>query len=350
MSGRGAIDLDRALIVELLRAWTDHNARDFGGAMRAPVLDLHDAGPLGRWMPDRRWITLRRSLAYEAPWGQVIEVLRHEMAHQYVAEVLRIDEPPHGPAFQRLCAKAGIDARAAGMPAQGDASLDRLLRKVRGLLALAESPNPHEAQAAARTARRLLAEHDLSLTEAPGRYTFEQIGPTKQRFQLWEKLIATVLSRHFGVRAIYASAYLPRDRAWGRVLEIAGTPQHVAVASYVHDALRSNADASWRQHRKRRRLRSNANRMTFYAGLMDGFLGSLDREREESPGTALVPTGDPALDRWFSRRYPSTRKMSGGSIRDPDALEAGRAAGRELSIRPGVGASGEGPRLLTRRD
>jgi hypothetical protein len=70
---------------------------------------------LGQWSRARRTLELSRTLVLVRPWLEVLGVLEHEMAHQYVDEVLREHgEPPHGPTFQRVCADRAIDARAAG--------------------------------------------------------------------------------------------------------------------------------------------------------------------------------------------------------------------------------------------
>ena len=49
----------------------------------------------------------------EAPWPAVVEVLKHEMAHQYVHETLGLAHtPPHGEAFQSACRLLRCDDRA----------------------------------------------------------------------------------------------------------------------------------------------------------------------------------------------------------------------------------------------
>src|SRR4030095_14857783 len=89
-----------------------------------------------------------RRLATKEPWATLVEVLKHEMAHQYVLEVLRIeDESAHGPAFRDVCQRLGIDAKAAGLPTTSSARTDdedRVLSRIAKLLALAESSSVHE--------------------------------------------------------------------------------------------------------------------------------------------------------------------------------------------------------------
>lgn len=339
--------LHHALLEALRIEWIESNKRLFGDAMRVPVILLHDGANLGSFDPRTRHLSLQRELATRAPWGQVVEVLRHEMAHQFVHEVHRIhDEAPHGPAFRQVCAQRGIDARAAGLPETGDGELDRLLRRIRRLVALSESDNPHEAQAAARRARQLLAEHDLTLTPHDARYTFRQLGRAKQRFALWEKVILQILEDHFGVRALYNAAYLPDRGKWGWVLEVVGTVEHVEVACYVHDALLHHADHAWRAHRKTQGLQGNKHRRNFLYGLMRGFLDALDASSADDPGSALIHLSDPVLDAHFRRRHPKLVAGTSGTYRNDEALHAGMQAGANLTIRPGVqGGTGQ-PRLL----
>jgi hypothetical protein len=69
---------------------------------------------LGRWAGSTRRLELSRPLVLARPWPEVRSVLEHEMAHQFVDEVLGIhDETAHGQTFQQVCAERGID-RVAG--------------------------------------------------------------------------------------------------------------------------------------------------------------------------------------------------------------------------------------------
>ncbi len=136
-----------------------------GASSPGAAIELSDAASrLGRWVPDVRTIEIARRLVLEQPWGVVVEVLKHEMAHQYVHEVLgAVDESAHGPAFRDLCERLGIDASAAGMPAAAGTTDEdaRVLERIARLLALAESANVNEAQAAMNAAQRLMLKHNL---------------------------------------------------------------------------------------------------------------------------------------------------------------------------------------------
>lgn len=51
-----------------------------------------------------REISIARTVVFESRWSQVEEVLKHQMAHQFVDESLRAaDETAHGLAFRQTC-------------------------------------------------------------------------------------------------------------------------------------------------------------------------------------------------------------------------------------------------------
>ena len=51
--------------------------------MRKPVIAIVDYATFwGRWCPETRTIEISRDLIRSHPWPTVLDVLRHEMAHQ----------------------------------------------------------------------------------------------------------------------------------------------------------------------------------------------------------------------------------------------------------------------------
>src|SRR5437762_8516986 len=112
----------------------------FREKLRAPQFRLIDSQALlGRWCSDERCIELSRTLLFDHPWAALVEVLMHEMAHQYVDEVLAArDVQAHGLLFQQVCREFHVDARARGVPeTPANSSRDAILDKISKLLALA---------------------------------------------------------------------------------------------------------------------------------------------------------------------------------------------------------------------
>src|SRR5512140_1662768 len=111
--------LAAALLRELADTWREINANHFRGRMRPPAIALSEVGSrLGQWHSASRTLSIDRTLVFEKPWSVVREVLKHEIAHQFVDEVLHVhDQAAHGPAFVDVCRRFGIDPAATGMPA-----------------------------------------------------------------------------------------------------------------------------------------------------------------------------------------------------------------------------------------
>ncbi len=352
MADPSSDDLERLLLRALTEAWEWANDDDFGQRLRPPTLALHDGEALGWFRTESRTLSLQRTLCWEAPWVQVVEVLRHEMAHQYVHEVLGItDEAPHGPAFRKVCQARGIDAGAAGLPMGRSVVDDRIVSRIRGLFALSGSDNPHEASAAARAAARLLARHDLTRADLEGpAVTFRQLGAVKGRFDAWEKVLGGIVGAHFGVRTIWVTAYRPSDGVWGRALEAVGPAHHLEVAAYVHEVLAAEGERLWRAHKARRGLRGNRERRRFLLGVMIGVREALEEERVEARQAgrpeALVAAEHAPTVRLFQLRHPRIRSGAPSRARVSPTTAHGLAAGRQVRIRPGVGGRADAPRGL----
>lgn len=351
--------LRRALLAALTNAWRAFNDDLFGGLLRPPVLRLDSATQfLGRWMPPARALAISEPLVLERPWPEVLEVLRHEMAHQYVDEVLQVrGEPPHGPRFRAVCAARGIDPRAAGTPDVGpdDGAQDapggeqaRALRKVQRLLALAGSAEPHEAEAAMAAAQRLLLKHNIDLAaqqaEGPG-YVSRAVGTPALRLAAWERILAGIVTKHFFVFGLYVPAYLPRRGDMGSVLEITGTPENVEIATWVYGFLAETAERFYQ--RARAAGLSGREHQRYLAGVMSGFARKLREQGAVAQQEGLVWVGDARLDAHAALRYPHQQQGRGVRVRMSEGWAQGVQAGREIVLhKPITGSKGNRGGLL----
>jgi hypothetical protein len=346
---------DHLLLEELASAWRNANWRWFREGLVPPVLRLADTtATLGTWRTSDRTLSMARTFVRTAPWARILEVLHHEMAHQYVAEVLKVtDETDHGPAFREVLGRMGHDLPEGELPPE-----DPALAKVRKLLALAGSPNPHEAQAAAKAAHRLMLTRNLDLARARAvsGYAVRRIGAARARHDAWEKLLLGILSSHFFVRVVWvpdvdtATVEKRRGRLGFRrttVAECTGTPANLEIAAWVHDFLRSTAERSWTAHRRAHGLAGDRERRRYLAGLMVGFRQKLEEEAEVCRAEGLVWVGDPGVDDVVARRHP--RLVRGGPIRvtGSSAYHQGKADGRRIVLHKPIRQSGPGGGQLT---
>ena len=141
--------------------------------LRKPLFGLHDMkSKWGYWSGEKREICLSRHLVLNHSWASVCEVLMHEIAHQFAEEVLGADNnPPHGPVFERACYLLRANPRASGNYRPLDEMLqeemsntkDKIMLRVKKLMALATSQNLHEANSAMAKAHELIAKHNVDL-------------------------------------------------------------------------------------------------------------------------------------------------------------------------------------------
>jgi hypothetical protein len=348
--------LEAALVRELSATWRQLNEAHFRTALRPPTLELVlTRTTLGRWVAATRTIEISRPMVVEQAWNAVVEVLKHEMAHQYVHEVLgETSQPPHGKAFREVCTRLGIDGRASGMPEpsaamEAAASEQRIVERISRLLALAESPNRHEAEAAMAAAQRLMLKHNLDTVAAHSSrdYGFAHLGKPTGRVGEHERLVAMIQGKHIFVEAIWIPVYRPLEGKRGSVLEICGTRANLAIAEYVHGFLHQTAERLWRDHRSMSGIGSDRERRTYLAGVMAGFADRLARQDAKSRNEGLVWVKDGDLVGYFRRRHPYVRHVRHAGQRRTDAWARGREAGRRIVLhRPVDAPAGARGRLL----
>jgi len=350
---------------EVVRCYAEMNAALFGSELRLPHLTWSEAvGTWGAWCPGDRKLSLSPRLL-SLGWGELVEVLKHEMAHQYVDEVLGLggQEGPHGSSFRRVCRERGIDPRAAGeprAPGQADPSEESsdpeahqrrtALRRFEHLLALAQSDNQFEAESAMVKAQKILLKYNLEQAASAGKseYSFRHVGSPTGRRMAWESLLGVLIGEHFFVEVIIVPVYRPLEKKRGSVFEMCGVRHNLETAAYTYDFLHRTALAMWKRHKKALAIPSDRDKQSFLYGVMTGFSSKLEREAKTSQEEGLVWLGDPELHRYFRRRHPHVRKVSGQAKTLNDAFAQGREVGARIVIHKGVDAGRDRhpPRLL----
>lgn len=339
-----SVELEAALLRELRAAYDWENDARFRKRLVPAVIELSDATSRhGAWVRATRRLELARALVLDRPWPEVIGVLQHEMAHQYCDEFLRVDEAAHGATFQQVCEERGIDGKAAGAPvAAAGVEVDRVLERIRKLLALAGSANQHEAEMAMRRAHELMLRHNI---EHASQRTYEvrHLGDPGKRTSRVEQDIANLLATFFFVKVIRIPVYLPRDGKRGGVYEIAGTHANVEMAQHVHAFLLATCARLWTEAK---RDHTGRDRLSYQCGVVRGFAEKLKAERTELVGTGLVWRGDRQLDDYYHARNPRIATRS-RTIRLDGAHAAGREAGRNVVLhKPVTNASSGSIKLL----
>ncbi len=356
--------LERAILEKLYQEW---RISVFNLGRRSPALAPRMARPrivisdmdrtLGLWDPLSKEIRMARHLVRDGRWDSVVEVLHHEMAHQLASTLPGYpDETAHGPLFVECCRMLGANPRASGgyttleqriWGAQG-AEDDRIMAKVKKLMALAASKNPHEAALAAAKAGELIARYNIEAIRSNEQRDFESIIITDAVLKRTQPEIlgAIILDHHYFVQPVWIPVYVPEKKKMGTALEISGTPANLKIADYVFDFVLGYAQRSWLDYKALNpQCRSRSGYMT---GVVQGFSQTLDRGREALnrqdaplPGNAPVVVKDLQLDAYVGGRYPGLRTVgvSHGS-RSRDAYSSGLSKGRTLVLSKAVTAKG----------
>jgi hypothetical protein len=356
---------------DLTRAWTERLYAEyeqvlyhFRVKMRPPVIEIVDTtSKWGSWSPTVRRLTISRKLIEAYSWDVVIEVLKHEMAHQLVSEVLgKIDQ--HGPHFRRACERLGVAAWAAAsggdLPTSvtpgGDRALgdfeERLLKRAEKLLALAESANEHEAALAMQRVRELYARSNLErlATRRSAPLTYAILNYKKRRVDSVDSLIVAILTEHFFVKAIYTTLWDPRELVEHKAVELLGTKAHVAMAEYVAHFLNNQLQLLWNDFKGKTGSSGVTPKRSYMLGVLTGFREKLAAQAPdvavvaaqaggEATCQALLRIADQELESFVARRHPRLAKRSwGGGQRDSASFNAGKAAGAKLTLHKGVNA------------
>jgi hypothetical protein len=357
--------LERAILLGLAAEWSAA-AEMLGDRHRRlispPLFAMRDMGSrLGRWDPEKREIAVSRRLVFEHPWDAVRDVLLHEMAHQLAQRLPGGSrETAHGPVFHEACKILRADPRASGIyptlqeriAAGCAAENDRLLVKIRKLLALAQSGNRHEAEAAMDKAHELARKYNVDPQRLPENRSYVSVflgKPALRHFREFYHL-SGLLQEFYFVQGIWVSAWVVEREKMGRVLEISGTCANVQMAAYVYDFVNRYIDLQWRRFNRSRSL-NRFRRTDFAVGVIEGFrekLAGTAKKAESKDAGAVVPYADPLLTRYVRDRYPRLRSVQHRGVQeDPEVMQEGVRRGRKLVISKGVEHAGnrERPRL-----
>lgn len=305
----------------------------------------------GTWSGSLGEIRLSRRLVMDYPWHAVREVLLHEMAHQMAEQVLGAgDEPPHGETFLKACHLLRANPKASGSyrplrdpmhPGIQDPN-DRILIRIKKLLALAQSRNQYEAESAMIKAHELIAKYNIDRMALDRKRNYLSIFLTEPALRQSRDVyhLANLIQEFYFVQGIWVPAFVMEKGKMGRVLEISGTRQNIAMASYVYDFVKRFIETEWTDYNHKKRL--NRYRKTdFSVGIIEGFRHKLSRQtekhRQRTDIRDLVWVQDRQLKEYMAYKYPRTASFSrSASGHDPEVMEDGVKIGKKLVLHKGI--------------
>ena len=219
---------------------------------------------------------------------------------------------------------------------------EKILSKIKKLLALAKSGNEHEAANALRLAQKLMQEHQLSeqevkLSEVGQREIKRANAADKQ--PLWANLLTSCITNAFGLEAI-----LSWKRDIGATVIFIGPADRVEIGSYCYEVLAPQLLKARKAYlaslNKRLKLTTKTNRADLFA---EGWISAVRRHVNK-----LVPTEEEQnliqlyKQKHFTRLEKTEVRLTQDKKRDVSAFFEGHGAGRNVRLNAGVNGAEQG--------
>lgn len=368
------LDIQRIWTAQLYNEHEDISWR-YGLRLPTPVIEIVKVTSFwGKWCPDFGSGTIKISfdLINEFSWDLVINLLKHEIAHQIVAQIFKSNDG-HGEIFKKACSMIGLSGHFAG--SQGDLpeimeeikkngtdqEKAKIIDKVKKLLSLAQSENEHEAALAMEKAKLIINKYNL---ERIGQneispYTYKIINHKKKRIEKYQRHICSILQNYFFVKIVYSYLYEAHSNETHRTIEILGTKENVEMGEYVYFFLLNQLKLLWNSYRSKT-MAPGMKKTSYWLGVLSGFnqkLKLIDKKNNSCTNSigdimsALVRSDDKMLLDFEEKRFPKLGKYkSKSSIIYAKTYAAGIDDGKKLNLYKGLSKrSGYQGKLLIKR-
>ena len=334
--------------------------------LKRPIIEIYDSDThWGDWDPTFRTMRFSVNLIMGHSWDVVVNILKHEMAHQIVTDIFNSVDG-HGVLFKRACQMIGVPdefCRAGGdIPRKLtdfreddiDSENTRILEKVRKLLSLAQSNNEHEAFLAMKKANELIEKYNIERIEQnkDSQYVHAVINHRRKRIENYQRYICLILKDYFFVEIVYSYLYDAVNCETYKTIEILGTRENVLIAEYVYYFLLNQLEILWKAHKSKKGNGRAKNKRSYRLGVIKGFrdkLHQMEKKRsyhnldnsELQTTSAMICAQDKVLSIFKSKRFPRlTNYRSQTATLHYGTYAAGINDGKQLTIHRGVTENG----------
>ena len=298
---------------------------------------------LGTWDYQTRTITLAQYLFVSGTWDDIINTLKHEMAHQIVDELFKtVDETPHGDAFKKACKILNISPKASISFKPETSSIHRKIIK---LFALGKSPNKHESERALKKAHELCLKYNINLDSKTkmSDYGIRLLDPLFKRTPSYIWGITKILNDFYFVQYIrrpFHNNSSKTSKRTTKIIELYGLPKNLDIAEYVYYFLLHNSEMEWKHYKRTKKLTNNKQKNSFMIGLYNGLHKKLTLQNEKlAPDQSLIYLGDSQLNEFYRARNPYIRRSCNYAKSYKDAHSDGSKIGEKMAIKPGINPS-----------
>lgn len=355
-------------------------------------------------------IVFNRLLIYSAKTSVLKDIIRHELAHllthlyygpeDYAKEdygqmasgsgpaadrrsgqSVNRDFKAHGQEFREVCRLFGWDSEIITRATtnieleneiiQGDLESEKVIAKVKKLLALASSSNKHEAELATLRANQLLLKHNLEATAVNnsgstssarnicegGAGARTESLKDREEFAYVDRVLfarrnSAKLHAIFSILRTFLVYPVFSYTNEGVFIEVTGSKTNVELAQYVTNFLDRELEFLWEKAREENpHIKGMRAKNSFMLGIGDGYKARIEGERKKEytaiEQKALVVISNNLKEK-VNLVYGRLGSCRSSGMTDHESRSLGVEAGHRLSINAGV-TGNSGPILqLTR--
>lgn len=306
------------------------------------VVCFEKTGVLGYFDCERYYLGINRSLIYQKDFTLLRDIIRHELAHLMTFLTSNQNDISHGRAFRDTCRLYGwgkeVWGAQRGQKEEKESETmtkkqEKIVKRIKKLLALSQSNNVHEAQSATLKANELLVKHhlksihdDVYEEEEDALLCVDKILSFKRATKKYQA-IARILDTFY----VYTVFNYHRNKV---VLEATGLRENISIAKYVAGFL----DREFERLYLKSGLKGVRQKNSFMSGIALGY-----EEKQSTSKNNLNPRDIQALAVIKKNIHQSAKKIYGylssrssSSLSDTRAKRLGMQAGKNLSIHGAV--------------
>lgn len=306
------------------------------------IVVFEDNSRLGYFDSRTYELGLSKKLMYSAHERVLKNVIRHELAH-FWAFIIHGPHVMHGSEFKNICRSFNWDdevelaysnIQLENEKIEGDLKTQKLLERLKKLLALSSSDNPHERELATLKANQLLLEHNLDMTR--GQNHEDETVYVKRVLEASRKQ-----TKHVAIYEILKTFYVSPVFNHGTgifYLEVIGDKTSVELAEYVAHFLNHELEQMWKEAKKKNPTFKNlAAKNSFLRGVAKGYVEKIESQKTKSAQSFELALIEKNLQKQLKSVYSRIghSSMSSGTHHS-GANAAGVESGRNLSIKPGI--------------
>jgi hypothetical protein len=224
---------------------------------------------------------------------------------------------------------------------------EKIKAKIKKLLALSSSPNPHEAAAALEAAQKLMDEYNIDAVGINRLDITEEACKTVYRENVphYERSLITRIATAFGCRQIYFQA-----RSFCKWLFI-GLPHRARIAAYIAQVLLRTLRAARKDYIKTlRRVKSRYRKTRRADAFCSAWVNAVTEKLSAFAGSG--PEERQEIKTFIQKQHPDLTGMK--FLRRPDGTDTdyrnGRLAGSGVRLQHGVTVGAPAPLLQERTE